>query len=170
MNKKFIGLILAAIVFTSAGSFGTYAYFTSTYDLSEKVEIEMGSINVIAEWLNKKWTIEENNKEAKQDDNKEGLSVSNVKKGTVATRKITITNKGTLSANVDVILKNSIDGLEITFNDNNNNVYNVKNMNPGESVELTIKAKVTKKPGKKTENIFNGEIKDFVVVNAEQLK
>lgn len=175
MNKKIIGLLLTAVIFTGAGSFGTYAYFTSQYTLSEKVDIKMGSVNVVAEWRNngakaETWAIEEVNQEAEQGKNADGLVVSNVKKGTVATRKIRITNNGTLAANVDVILKNPIDGVEVTFNESKGNTYSINNMKPGTYVDLTIKVKVSKKPANKPESIFNGEIKDFVIVNAEQLK
>lgn len=183
MNKKIIGLLLSAAIFTGVGSYGTYAYFTDQAKVSEDIVIEMGSVKVNAKWGENPWKVDSNNKKIKALDNGESLKYTNVKKGDTFSRKVFINSTGTLESNIKVKLNNpnseffdiyikegSIkvkDGLK----DVKKTSFYVDNFNTNEELSFIIEVKIKKQANNKEEKIdFKGNVENFIVVDAEQLK
>lgn len=177
MNKKIIVLFLAAVVFTSAGSFGTYAYFNHKVTLSENINLKMGKVEINAKW-NGNWICKD--KEVKPKDNGKTLNYENVKKNSVFEREIKVESVGSLKSNLHVDVKNSdikeklkveIVQKSITttsgeLENGNKHFFRINNFSSG--AVSTFKIRVTVKDA--SQDINNMKINDFVNIYAEQLK
>jgi predicted ribosomally synthesized peptide with SipW-like signal peptide len=118
IKAKLLALLLAAVITTGVGGFGTYAYFTDKNQASEQVSLIMGNLKLQTYWLGA-WAQTRSNlapsdpavreavdkgtrSDVSFDDS--NLKFTNVKPGDVFQRDIVVHNIGSLIAS-NVIIK-----------------------------------------------------------------
>lgn len=178
MNKKVIGLLLTAVIFTGAGSFGTYAYFTAQATLQDKIYIEMGKLDISAIWTDV-WKAKNGSKSEAIDGGKT-LSFKNVENGDHFTRSVSIENKGTLSGKINIKVQSPIKGINISVKNIDSSVkytkisnteYVIENFPKGANIKFELVAKLENEVQNPPRDIISSDgFKNFVIVNAEQLK
>lgn len=186
MSKKIIALFIAALITIGTGSYGTYAYLQSSKDVTDNVNITMGTLEVSSYW-DSEWTATNESTESVKTGN--GLSFKNVKPGDTFTRVICITNRGTLKAVVEATVNSEIgNGIDVdivaaTANKwsaqpdaiSSNTVgktLSVKNSDGGHYMYVTVQVTITDEIFENTDllsNVFSAEAATFLDVQSSQI-
>lgn len=209
MKKKIAALVLAATLVTGMGGYGTYSYFRDEADFTQNISITTGTLDIStssSKWETKAIELNMNNKDVTENeveeilaeeritigqitttDNVNALTAVNVKPGDYFTRKITISNDGTLDANVKVSIKDLTDSnLNLSIDEvsgikgireknipvQENGIIEVK-MPAGSSfvvkLKLEVSTELTNENAKDIENVLINDNVELLKVKAEQL-
>lgn len=181
MNKKIIALLLGAALTTGIGGFGTYAYFTDRAELSDKVNITMGTLDTEVKWAdNSSWIPYSDATEVV--DNGQGLSYTNVKPGDLFYRDFVITNAGTLKADTIIQLKESFNPNVklslVIFDQNDKMITRLSGENARHDIRavesgVTYKARIEMEINKEIDNellgkTINADAHNFMSVDVHQ--
>lgn len=183
MNKKILGLVLAAAMVTGVGGFGTMAALTSGDTVDETVNITLGSVTVDARWTEGEWAVNSvgNEAELQATDDGWGLSIKdlkavNVKPGDTFTRNFMVANTGSLRSNMSLAVVDAIQGADITIElVNNNGADNVECQSKNSTITnigargVFIEYKMTVTVQDNFE-VFTEKLVDLINVSATQLQ
>lgn len=188
MNKKITALLLAAALTVGVGSYGTYAWFTDQETVDDNVSITMGKLDIKADWAHlSSWKATSDSTEANHKLAK-GLSFDNVKPGDTFERKMTVTNIGSLDADVTLGLSEKLeelsDKISVEIVDNENIIlpgrwYKIGKLKAQNgdveeaslnkySRDFTVKVTVKNLGNEYQDKDLINEVLDFVIVDAIQ--
>lgn len=181
-KNKTVAYALAATLLVGGTFLGTKALFTDKVDTVGELSISTGDVDIEATTA-QDWKLARNG----EDDSKGTTGPAqfdNLKFGDVLTKKVTITNEGTLKViltldeNKDKTSKLP-DGIEFnaTFKDGDNDLSG-KVFEPGQTATVELKLEVTKgSEHSKTEKLINSDaqeeqiidLEDGFIINAQQI-
>ena len=168
-KNKTVAYALAATLLVGGTFWGTKALFTDKVDTVGELSISTGDVDMVAE-VTQDWTLDRNGYEPNTGTSDGGrlAQFDNLKYGDVLTKKVTITNKGTLKALVNFTENEAVTdklptGIDFTaeFKDSKGNKL------PAEStMDIGSSATVDLKLDKQEQTIL--ELRDAYVLNAQQ--
>ncbi|CEN80568.1 hypothetical protein [Paraclostridium sordellii] len=184
-KNKTVAYALAATLLVGGTFLGTKALFTDKVDTVGELSISTGDVDIVAE-VTQDWTLDRNGYEPNTGTSDGGrlAQFDNLKYGDVLTKKVTITNKGTLKALVNFTENEAVTdklptGINFTaeFKDSKGNkLPSESTMDIGSSATVDLKLEVVGGGNHNDKDSLNSdkqeqtilELRDAYVLNAQQ--
>ncbi|WP_373600103.1 hypothetical protein [Paraclostridium bifermentans] len=176
-KNKTVAYALAATLLVGGTFVGTKALFTDKIDTVGELSISTGDVDIDAK-VTQDWTIDRNGEEPNTgtpDSSGDILlaKFDNLKTGDVLTKKVTITNKGTLKAHVNLIEDENVtnklpDGIKYTasFTDaKGNELAENAIMDIGSSSTVDLKIEVVGGGEHNKEGSLNSDEQEKTIIN-----
>lgn len=173
-KNKTIAYALAATLLVGGTFAGTKALFTDKIDTVGELSISTGDVDIDAK-VDQDWTLDRNGYEPNTGTSNQGrlAKFENLKTGDVLTKKVTLTNKGTLKAVVDfkrsenVNLPEGIDYTAVYTDGKGNQSKEVDNllMDIGESATVDFKIEVIGGGQHNNEGSLNSDKQEETIID-----
>ena len=174
-KNKTVAYMLAATLLVGGTFLGTKALFTDQVDTAGEISISTGDVDLEVE-TTQDWTLSRNGEEENKGTG-EKVDFDNLKFGDVLTKKVTVTNAGTLKAIVDLVQKTHEqldlpDGITytVTVKKGDKTIDNLNDMLmiPGDQITVDLELKVAEGgEHSKTAKTINSDAQEAAVIDLQ---